>query len=443
MTHRNTAIWGWYAFDWASQPFHTLILTFVFAPYLVTVIGDPVQSQTLWAQTLTLAGLATALLAPVVGAMADRSGRLRLWVTGLSAVYVLASGALWFAAPGGVPVALVLGAFALGLIAVELATIVTNAFLPALAPRSETGRLSGTGFALGYLGGLVALVIMLGFFAQNDRGLTFFGRAPAFGLDPATHEGTRFVGPFTALWYLAFMLPFFLWLKDPPRRTPPEGVARALRGLGAEIRAMLRAVAGRRSLMAFLAGSMLYRDALAGLYAFGGIYARGVLGWSITQVGVFGLIGATVAGLACWIGGRLDTRHGPKPVIRGCILLLAAVCVVVAGLGRQTLFGMPLPPGSALPDVIFYVCGALIGGAGGMLQSSSRSLMVRHTDPARPTAAFGLYALSGKATAFVAPLLVAIATEASQSQRLGVSPLIALFMAGLLLLSLVGKDGDI
>ncbi|MBE3640122.1 MFS transporter [Mangrovicoccus algicola] len=444
MPSTKQRILGWYAFDWASQPYHTLILTFIFGPYFVKVVGDPVAAQTLWAQALTVAGVATALLAPVLGALGDQSGHLVRWVGWLSAVYVTASAALWLAVPGTAHVLPVLMAFGAGLVATELAIVVTNAFLPGLAPREETGRLSGTGYAIGYAGGLIALVLMLLFFAEGENGRTLLGLAPPFGLDPAAFEGTRVVGPFCALWFAVSMIPFFAWVKDPVRDAPDLALAEAARRAARDIRRMWGRALGRRSLVAFLLSSMFYRDALVGLYGFGGLYAKGVLGWSVREIGVFGILGVVTAMLACWAGGKLETgRGGPRRVIAIAIAALVAVSSVLVGLTRDSLFGIALPPGSALPDALFFVAGGVIGAAGGILQSASRSMMVRHADPAHPGEAFGLYALTGKATAFLAPFLIGMATLATDDQRMGLFPLIFLFLMGLCLLVWVKRDGDI
>lgn len=432
-------ILGWWSFDIASQPQSTLVITFIFGPYFATVVGDPVRAQSLWALTLTGSGLFIALAAPVMGAMADRSGNLRGWVWGLSALLVLSTFSLWGATPGSTQFGLILLAVALSVVAVEMATIVTNAMLPGLAPRSEIGRVSGTGFAVGYGGGLISLIVMLLFFAENASGVTLLGWPPAFGLDPEMREGTRFVGPFTALWYVVFMVPFFIWVRPAPAAQTGRTVAAALSDLGRT----LRSLPARRSLFAYLGASMFYRDALNGLYSFGGLYAIGVLSWSVTQLGIFGIAGLVSAAVASWIGGRMDHTHGPKPVITACIVILTTVSIALVSTTRDTIFGVPIAPGSIAPDVVMYICGALIGGAGGALQSASRTMMVHHADPARPSEAFGLYALSGKATAFLAPLLIGLATAASGDQRIGISPLIVLFLAGLFLLVWVSKDGDV
>ena len=199
----------------------------------------------------------------------------------------------------------------------------------------------------------------------------------------------------------------------------------------------------RPSLAAYLGASMLYRDALAALYAFGGTYAVLVMGWPVTQVGAFGVIGAVTAAAASWAGGLADGRWGPRPVIVACVALLVAVCAGVMGTAPGRALGVAVAPGSSAPDWAFYALGAAIGGLGGALQAASRTLMARHAEPGRPAEAFGLYALSGKATAFLAPALIALVTWASGTPRLGLVPVAALFLAGLALLFWVRPEGDV
>jgi UMF1 family MFS transporter len=141
-----------------------------------------------------------------------------------------------------------------------------------------------------------------------------------------------------------------------------------------------------------------------------------------------------------YIGGFADRRFGPKPVIAFAIVVLMLVSLTVINVTPDTVYGMPVA--AVTPDLIFIICGVLIGGMGGMLQSSSRSLMVRHTNEDNATEYFGLYGLSGRATAFLAPLLIGIVTTVTQSARLGVSPVFFLFLIGLILLAYVHKNGD-
>ncbi len=443
-------IWGWWFFDWASQPYATLLLTFIFSIYFSEVargyfvaqgadaMQAGAQAQALWGWALAAAGVVIAALAPVLGAVADRAGRRLPWIWLFSGFYVAGSAGLWLLHPSGEGLIPALVLFGIGLIGMEFATIFTNALMPSLGSREEIGRISGSGFAFGYLGGVVALAVMLALFADGANGLTLLGHPPALGLDGAAREGTRFVGPFTAIWYVLFMVPFFLWVREPAGAGRKLQLGPALRDLAA----LLRSLPQRRSLLAWLASSMFSRDALNGLYGFGGVYAGTVLGWPVILSGIFGIVTAVSAAIISWLGGRADRRWGPRPVIGACTLVLVAVCVLVVGMSREQIFGLPLAPGSRLPDALFFACGAAIGGAGGVLQSASRTMMVRHTTPARATEAFGLYALSGKATAFLAPMLIAITTAASGSPRLGISPLIVMFLLSLWLLGWVKPEGE-
>ncbi len=440
MTYSRKRVWGWYFFDWASQPYNTLLLTFIFGPYINELLGDGTAAQSAWGFGVGAAGLVIALCAPVFGAMADTAGSRMRWIWLFSALYVIGSAGLWLAAPGDLNLVLVLAFFALGLVGMEFATTFTHAMLPGLGPRESLGRISGNGWAFGYLGGLVALVIMLGFFAENaTTGRTILGLEPAFGLDPQAREGTRFVGPLTAIWYVVFMIPFFLWVRDPPPVVRPAGTVRAaLRGLGHTVRTLPK----RPSLFSYLAASMFYRDGLNGMYAFGGIYAAGVLGWSAVDTGVFGILAIITGALFAWLGGRADSAVGPKPVILTCVTVLMVVAIAIVFVSPDRLFGVPLEDGSNLPDIAFYILGAVIGAAGGALQSASRTMMVRQSNHDRMTEAFGLYALSGKATSFLAPLSIGAVTYATGSQALGVTPLILFFLLGLILLAWVKSDGD-
>ncbi|MDA5095401.1 MFS transporter [Aliiroseovarius sp. KMU-50] len=432
-------IWGWFWFDWASQPYNTLILTFIFGPYVKSLIGDGAEAQATWGFTVGFAGLCIALLAPILGAIADTSGNRLRWIWIFSLMYVVGSFGIWFAVPGLEDLRFILLMFAIGLIGMEFATIFTNSMLPDLGTREEIGRISGNGWAFGYIGGLLALVIMLTLFADHPEGRTLLGIEPILGLDPATHEGTRFVGPLTALWYMVFMIPFFLWVRDPKHSAPdPQVIKHAIADLGRTLRHLPKS----KSLFAYLGSSMFYRDALNGMYTFGGIYAAGVLGWSVVNVGIFGIVAIITGALFAWLGGKADHTFGPKPVITFCIIALTLVAISVVFVSRESVFGISVSTESSLPDISFYILGAVIGAAGGALQSASRTMMVRQANPDRMTEAFGLYALAGKATSFLAPFLIGIVTAVTGSQQLGVTPLIGLFIVGLVMLFWVKPEGE-
>ncbi len=441
MASAKRRIWGWYFFDFASQPYNTLLLTFIFAPYMAKVLGDGTAAQSIWGYGIAAAGFLIAIGSPLLGSIADKSGG-RMWFIGVfSVMYVLGSWGIWAADPGGFNVWLVMVYFGIGLIGMEFATTFTNSILPDLGTDDEIGRISGSGWAFGYVGGVISLILMLTLFVEQSSGLTLIGISPILGLDAAASEGTRSVGPFTAIWYVVFMIPFFLWVREPKmaNRIP---VMQAARQAWPDLKESLKGLPQRRSLSAYLLSSMFYRDALNGMYFFGGIYAAGVLGWSVTNVGIFGILAAVTGAIFAWLGGHADSRFGPKPVIVMCVLVLTLVSLGVSQVSRESVFGIPVRLESSLPDIAFYVLGALIGAAGGALQSASRTMMVRQADPARITESFGLFALTGKATSFIAPLLIGIMTQISGSQRIGVMPLIGLFLIGLVLLIWVKPQGE-
>ncbi len=444
-------IWGWYWFDWASQPYHTLLLTFIFGPYFASVaathfmstgldeLAADARAQSVWSWGLAIAGLIVGFGAPIMGALADTAGRVRPWVAGFGILCFAGAYSLWWTLPDGSNIWQMLFAFGVGFIGAEFALVFTNSQLPTLADKDEVGQISGSGFAFGYVGGLVALVIMLVIFVEQPSGKTLVGLTPGFGLlDAEAREGTRFVGPFVAVWFAIFMIPYALWVKDGPK----TGAKHSFSGAMAILTRSIKSLRHKRSLAAYLGSSMFYRDALNGLYGFGGVYAGLVLNWPIVLIGVFGIISGIAAAFFSWLGGGVDSKRGPKPVIIGSIIVLMFVCLVVVNMTREAVFGIALAEGSNLPDIIFFGCGILIGGMGGTLQSASRSMMVRHADPDAPAESFGLYGLSGRATAFMAPTLIGLVTALTGSARLGVSPLIGLFAVGLILLVWVKPDGE-
>lgn len=444
-------LWGWMMYDWASQPFHTLIITFIFGPYFAEQViayltasgvdggSAKAQAQSIWGFGMTLSGVTIAVLAPVLGAIADRTGQRMPWIRTFSILYVVGAAGLWIAAPADFPTNTVLLFFILGMIGLEFTTIFTNAILPSLGTKDEIGRVSGNGWAWGYVGGVLALVIMLFFFAENASGVTLLGMGPLLGLNADAREGTRFVGPFVALWFTLSMIPFFLWVREP--KMPTIGLRQAVSEGISSLIETLKSLPSRKSLSSFLLSSMFYRDALNGVFTFGGIYALATLEWSVVQVGVFGILAAVSGAVFTYMGGALDAKFGPKPVITGCILLLIAICISILLIDRERVFFMSVDGASTLPDIAFYICGVALGAGAGIIQSASRTMMVRQAHPERMTEAFGLFALSGKATSFIAPASIAVMTTLTNSTRLGITPLIALFLIGLVLLLWVKPEG--
>ncbi len=435
-------IWGWMLFDWASQPFNTLIVTFIFAPYFYDFVSsDPKQGQVIWANTITVASLIIALTAPFLGAVADRIGPRKPWIFFFMFPFLIGCTSLWWGAPGMENPIWILVAFGVAFIGAEYMLIFANAMLPDLVPRSETGKVSGAGWGFGYLGGIIPLFIVLLLMAPSPGSeTTLLGIDPILGLDPEKGEPARATGPMSAIWFAIFVIPLFLWTPDTKKKTVPKRVfSEAWSGL----KVTFGKVKSHRSLMAYLASSMIYRDAMIALFAFGGIYADGVLGWGAFELGIFGIIAAITGAVGAWYGGLMDKKHGPKPVVVVSIVALAIVGTITISTSRDAILFVSVEAGSNLPDIIFYICGGILGAASGSLQAASRTLLIYQAEGKIPmTEAFGLYALSGKATAFIGPFLIAIATWLFDSQQLGVSPVIGLFVIGLIILRWVKTEPE-
>ena len=348
---RRAAVISWIFFDWAAQPYFTLITTFVFAPYFANFVApDPAKGQALWGFAAAGAGFTIAVLSPVLGAIADASGRRKPWIAAFGALLVVGASAMWIGRPGDPSIiAPLLLAYAVASIGVEFATVFNNAMMPTLVPPERIGRLSGTGWATGYIGGILSLVLVLGFLAANpESGRTLFGLTPLFGLDPVTHQGDRITGPLTAIWIAIFVTPMFLLTPDYPAKRPMREALRA--GLG-ELKSTLGELPKHRSMLLFLLANMIYTDGLVSLFAFGGIYAAGTFGWHTIQIGTFGIILAIAGTLGAWLGGRLDDRLGPKRVIAGSLTVLLLAVTAILLVGRDSIFFIkvaPPQPGGAL-----------------------------------------------------------------------------------------------
>jgi MFS transporter, UMF1 family len=437
------AIAGWVLFDWAAQPFFTLVTTFVYAPYFASAIAaDPVEGQAVWGYAKAVAGLVIALFSPVLGAIADAAGRRKPWIAAFGAMLVIGSWALWFGKPGEGAM-LVLVAFALASIGAEFATVFNNAMMPTLVQRDRLGRLSGTGWATGYVGGLLSLVLVLGLLAASPHsGKTLLGVTPLFGLDAAAREGDRATGPLSAIWFVVFVLPLFLFTPDYPGKRPVRtAVGHGLRTLADTLRSLPQ----HRDAALFLLANMIYADGLIALFSFGGIYAAGTFGWGTIEIGVFGILLTITATIGAFIGGRLDDRLGPKRVILGSlvILIVAGTAILLIDRDYVPLIGpveWSLAGGglyAATAERAYVAAGLLIGFAAGPLQAASRTFLVRLAPADRVTQFFGLFALSGKVTSFLGPFLVGVVTAALVSQKAGMAVLIVFFAVGALLLAWV------
>ncbi len=436
-------LFGWVMFDWATQPFYTLVVTFLFAPYFVNgFMDDPAYGQTLWAYATGGAQLIAALLAPVLGAIADAGLPRKPWIAGFSALLIAGLCGLWFAVPGELwLVPFVLVSFGIATIGAELATVFTNAMMPGLVSDKRLGTLSGTGWAVGYVGGLISLAVVAGLLvADPSTGKTLLGFQPLIPLDLSTREGERLIGAFSALWYFVFVLPLFLFTPDQPDKAPVKNAVRT--SLGRLVRTVKDLVRHHHAVALFLLARMLYADGLGAVFAFGGIYAASVFGWGATELGLFGIL-LTIAGtIGAALGGLLDDRLGSKAVIVASLLAFIAASIGVLSIDAdEVLFVISVAP--KLPDSgafsspgerAYLVFAMFIGLSAGPIQASSRTLLARICPPGKTTEFFGFFSFSGKISAFAAPLVIGVVTALTDSQRLGISASLVFLVGGLVLL---------
>ena len=436
------ALIGWVLFDWATQPFYTLVVTFLFAPYFVNgFMSDPVTGQALWGYATGAAELVAALLAPVLGAIADAGGKRKPWIAAFSVLLVVGLAGLWLAIPGRGDLAmLVLFCFSLATIGSELGTVFTNAMMSSLVTEEKLGRLSGVGWAAGYVGGLVSLALMAGFVVgEPSSGKTLLGLDPLVQLNAATRQSDRLVGPFSALWYVVFVIPLFLF--TPDRSSVPTTSAPISAGL-ALLAKTARELRHSKEVAFFLVAHMLYADGLGAVFAFGGIYAASVFGWGAAELGLFGIILTLAGTIGAAFGGVLDDRFGSRRVIAATLLLFILSAVGVLSVDRDHVFFVlqvePRISGSApfasIGEQVYLAFAILIGLASGPIQASSRTLMARLSPSDKATEFFGFFSFSGKITAFAAPLAIGAVTAATGSQRVGIAMSLVFLLGGLLLL---------
>ena len=336
----------------------------------------------------------------------------------------------------------VLIAMAFATLAVEFATVFNNAMMPSLVPPHQFGRLSGIGWATGYIGGIFSLILMLGFLVADPKsGTTLIGLSPWFGLDPAMREGDRVAGPVTAIWFIVFVIPLFLFTPDQPKKL---ALAPAVRTGLATLADSVRKLRHHRNAALFLLANMIYADGLVALFIFGGVLAASTFGWTTIEIGVFGVLLAISGTFGAVLGGFMDDRVGPKPVIMGTLTMLLFALSAMLAIYPDYIGPFQVAPPTpndglfASPaERAYLAAGLVVGFAAGPLQASSRSFLVRIAPRDRITQFFGLFALTGRITSFLGPLTVAAVTQMSGNQRAGISILTLFFATGLLLLGQV------
>nr|VFJ86410.1 MAG: MFS transporter, UMF1 family [Candidatus Kentron sp. H]VFJ88283.1 MAG: MFS transporter, UMF1 family [Candidatus Kentron sp. H]VFJ95504.1 MAG: MFS transporter, UMF1 family [Candidatus Kentron sp. H] len=419
---RRKAIYAWAGYDWANSAFTTLVVTFVYSAYFTRAIApDPVSGTVLWSRAVAVSGLLIALLAPFLGLLADRGRNRHRYLIGATLVCIVATAALAFVAPGAPrAVWLALTIFVVANVAFEVGGVFYNAFLPDIAPPERLGGVSGLGWGLGYAGGLGCLALALVVLVRDT---------PLFGIGTALGFHYRATNLLVALWFLVFSLPM---LALSVRWGKSRGDALVFRDAGGGdgarprgLRQTFTALGRHRDTLWFLAARLVYNDGLVTVFAFGGIYAAGTFGMSLSEVIRFGIGINVAAALGAWVFGSVDDRFGGKRTILITLLALAGFTLLAALAPNRTWL---------------WVAGLGIGVFAGPNQAASRALLGRFAPPGRRSGFFGLFAFSGKLTAFLGPLLMGVATGWAGSQRVGVATTLVFFVVGGALLLRVNEE---
>lgn len=418
-TQVSKGMWSWAMFDWANSAFFVIIQTFVFAAYFQRSIAtDTISGTEQWGNMVSAAGLLIAFTAPVLGAIADRSGRRKPWIAAFSLMSIVASFLLWFAEPSTEFLTYALVVTFVATVGAEYAFIFYNAMLPDLVPPSYMGRWSGWSWAMGFAGGIACLLGALYLFIENGEAW--------LGLDTETLENIRATFVFTAVWYLVFSIPMFIRTPDIPKRDTPisqdiyEGIQ--------QLKNTLKEVRKYANIYRFLLARMIYNDAIILIYAFGGIYAAGTFAMDESQIIIFG-IGLNVTAALGAVGfSWMDDHSGSKKTI--LLSLMGLIIPVTAILFVEDIFW-------------FWIWGLMLGVFFGPVQAASRTLMGRLAPEDKRTEMFGLFAFSGKATAFIGPKLLGWVTVLFASQRIGMSVVLVLLAFGFLLMLRVQEPDKI
>ncbi|HEY6364751.1 MAG TPA: MFS transporter [Candidatus Binatia bacterium] len=406
----RVGIIAWAFYDWANSAFPTVVLTFVFASYFTRhVAPNEALGSALWGNTVAAAEISVAVVGPMLGAIADQTGRNKLWIAAFTLLCAASAGLLWFVNPSPQSVWLALVLVGIGVFASDCALIFYNAMLPRLAVPEEVGRWSGWSWGMGYAGGLLCLVISLFVFVEPVH--------PWIELDQESAEHIRATFVFVSGWYLLFSLPLFFL--TPGAHSEEKTISQALRAGLAQLRDTFRKIRRYMSILRFLIARMFYIDGVGTLFVFGGVYAAGTFAMGERQILLFGIAINAAAGVGAALFGWIDDWIGARRTI------------LVALLGL-------ILPGSAIllvqSPTLFWLFALLLGVFVGPVQAASRSYLSRIAPPELQNELFGFYALSGKATAFLGPLLVGWLTYGSGSQRFGMSVIVLFLLIGFILM---------
>ena len=424
-----------------------LIIIYIFAPYVVGLVGDPVKGQALVAAGAKYTGWVVMLTAPLLGAAVDRMGRRKPWLAVVVACMVPLLALLWWVRPGGLTPVIAVSVMAALSVLFAYSETLHNALLLPAAGMAKAGAASGLALAFGNFVSVTMLAGVLWAFALPGKvAWSWIPAAPLFGLDTALHEQDRIVGPLVAVVFAIGAVPLFRTVPDVASTGVRLGAA--LRQGAADLKALVLEARGHRDGLLYLGSRMLFTDGLTGILVFTGVYAAGVMGWGTLELLAYGLILSCAAVAGGLLAGQLDGWLGPKRALN--IELTGVIISQLLSLGqtKALVFYQPFdaaanaplwngPMFRTLPEVALIACGLLGAVTVSSAYASSRTMITRVVPPAKIGIFFGLFVLAGNATMWLGPTLVQWATDASGSQRVGLLPIAGLVLAGLIVLQWV------
>ena len=399
-------------YDWANSPFSTVVITFVFASYFEkAIVGDPEKASIMWGWAISFSAILIAIFSPFIGRHIDKNFSHKFWLILFTFISSAGAALLWFAYPIESSVVFVLSILVISNLSFELGGVVYNSLIPNFAIKNKIGEISGKAWAAGYLGGIVCLVIILFGFIQTE--------SPLFGIDKDNAANIRVAGPFVALWFILFSLPLFNNISNINSK-----VIQNKNSVFKDVIKSFKSIFAYNDVGKFLLARMVYTDGLNTLFAFGGLYASGTFNMSFSEIIIFGIMINITAGLGALFFSYLDDKVGPKLIILVSLFFLIIIGVFTLFITNKNLF---------------LILGSALGFFIGSVQASSRSFMARFIKNGNNTEIFGFYAVSGKCTAFIGPAVISILIYFYDSQRIGMSSIIAFLVIGFLLMIYVSE----
>ena len=399
-------------YDFANSAFTTIIITFIFSTYFAKQIApNPVLGQSYWGWAIGITGLLVALIGPLIGSFADKKNCTEFFIKLFTIICIILTSFLWFSKPSEKYLLYTLIIVALANFFYELSLIFYNSILKRISNHNNLGKSSGFSFALGYIGGILILIVCIKIFIDND--------VLPFGLSKENSENIRATSIVVALWYLIFSIPFLFSLK----REIKNKIDRSSNSIK-KIKNLIWNK-GLNNLGKFLLARMLYADGLNAIIIMGGIFAVGVFNLEIKDLLVLSVLMNITAFIGAIIGGYANDKFSSKSVIIFSLLGLIFSSAIILFIKTK---------------IFFLIFASINGFFIGPIQSASRVFITKSIDKNNQASGFGLFALSGKLTSFIGPLLVSTLTYISNSQRIGFSAAIILLLIGLLVLLKVKKN---